>query len=291
VKVTVVTNPRAGRCTGITVAASAADFLREAGWDVDVQVTSAAGDGQRLARDAADAGAELVVGVGGDGTLSELLNGLMASNIPCGMIPCGTGNDFARFVGIKENAVAAAKQLLTGEPVAIDMGRLTGPQRYFVNTIGVGFDAAVAGRINRRKRLTQGLLAYGPAIISELAIGHFLAATVEVDEQVFAGEWLLVAVANGNAYGAGFKIAPNAVCDDGLLDVVLVERMGRLAVLRSLRQAYRGRHQHHPHVTMLRGRHISIKTEAPAPALVDGDLLADTPLEIEIVPNAGLLWK
>ena len=290
-KVAVIANPRAGRCTGIAVAESAAALLRDAGWDVDVQLTSAPGEGERLAREAADAGSELVVGVGGDGTLSELLNGLMASNIPCGMIPCGTGNDFARFVGIEENLEAAAKQIIAGGPLAVDMGRLVGSQRHFVNIVGVGFDAAVAGRINRRKRLTQGLLAYGPAIIGELAIGHFLAATVEVDGQVFAGEWLLVAVANGNAYGAGFKIAPHAACDDGLLDVVLVERMGRLGVLRSLGQVYQGKHEHHPHVTMLRGRHISIETEASAPALVDGDLLADTPLEIEIVPGAGLLWK
>ncbi len=286
-----IANPRAGRCTGVAVAESATAFLREAGWGVDVKVTSAAGDGERLARDAADAGAELIVGVGGDGTLSELLNGLMGSNIPCGMIPCGTGNDFARFVGIEGNAGAAAKQIIAGSPLPIDMGRLASSQRHFVNTVGVGFDAAVAGRINRRKRLTQGLLAYGPAIISEVAIGHFLAATVEVDGRAFDGEWLLVAVANGNAYGGGFKIAPNAAYDDGLLDVVLVERMGRLGVLRSLRQAYRGEHEHHPHVTMLRGRHISIATEAPALALVDGDLLADTPLEIDVVPGAGLLWK
>ncbi len=289
-RVALIVNPRAGRCTGRRVAAIACRLLEEAGWEVAVETTSAPGEGEALARNAA-AGCDLVVGVGGDGTLSELLNGLLGSGVACGLVPCGTGNDFARFVGIHESAEMAARQILGGRPVAIDMGRLSTPSRHFVNTVGVGFDAAVAGRINRRRRLTRGLAAYLPAVLHELAANTFLPARVQVDERVFEDEWLLVAVANGNAYGAGFKIAPKAACDDGELDVVLVQRTGRLDVLRSLRLALRGQHERHPKVRMLRGRHVRIETERRAPALVDGDLLAQTPLEIDVAPGAGLLWK
>lgn len=290
-KVGLIANPQAGRRTGLSIAESVARLLQQGGWDVDLQPTATPGHGEELAREAAGAGCDLVVGVGGDGTLSELLNGLLGTGVPCGLVPCGTGNDFARFVGINENVAEAAEQLLNGQAVAVDLGRLSNPHRHFINTVGVGFDAAVAERINRRKRISRGLMAYLPAVVAEVAGNSFLPARVEVDGRSFEDEWLLIAVANGNAYGAGFRIAPKAACDDGLLDVILVQRMGRLEVLRSLRLVLRGEHEGHPKVKMLRARKVKIETDQPAPALVDGDVTAQTPLEIEVAPGAGLLWK
>jgi len=286
-----IANPQAGRRTGLGTAETAARLLQEGGWQVDLQPTTGPGHAADLAEEAAAAGYDLVVGVGGDGTLSELLNGLLGSGVPCGLVPCGTGNDFARFVGIKEEAAVAAKQILNGRSVAVDLGRLSIPPRHFINTVGVGFDAAVAARINRRRRISRGLMAYMPAVLAEVAGNSWLTASVEIDGHSFEDEWLLIAVANGNAYGAGFRIAPQAAYDDGLLDVILVQRMGRLEVLRSLRLVLRGRHQGHPKVQMLPARHVRITTERPAPALVDGDVTAHTPLEIEMAPGAGLLWK
>lgn len=285
-----IANPWAGRRRGLKLATMAAGLLRDGGWQVELETTVGAGHATVLARDAAKAGYELVVGVGGDGTLSELLNGLAESDVPCGMIPCGTGNDFARFVGVQEQVGLATKKLLTGRPHAVDLGRLSSPPMRFINIVGVGFDAAVAGRINRRRRVTGGLAAYIPAILAEVAANSFMPATVQIDDARYEDEWLLVAVANGNAYGGGFKIAPRATCDDGLLDVVLTRRTGRLDVLRSLTLAYRGHHENHPKVQILRATSVRIQTEKPVPVTVDGDILAHTPLQIDVLPGAGLLW-
>jgi len=153
-----------------------------------------------------------VVGVGGDGTFSELLNGLVGTGVPCGIIPCGTGNDFASFVGLSGDLGTAVRQLLDGSPKRIDMGRFVGTSRYFINSVGVGFDARVAERINRRRRLTSGLVAYLPVVVAELVRCQSLPAAVEVDGQRYEDEWLLVVVANGCSYGAGFNIAPQARC-------------------------------------------------------------------------------
>jgi diacylglycerol kinase (ATP) len=130
-----------------------------------------------------------------------------------------------------------------------------------------------------------------PAILAEVACRSHLHATVEIDGARYEDEWLLVAVANGNAYGSGFRIAPQAQCDDGLLDVILVGATTRVDMLRSLWLAKQGRHLDHPKVQMVRGRKIRIRTDVEAPIVVDGDVNLRTPVEIEVVPGAALLWK
>ncbi len=285
-----VVNPIAGRGRGIRAAADAAKVLREYEWSTQTVHTSGPAHATELASRAA-ADADVVVSVGGDGTLSETLSGLLASKTPCGLIPCGTGNDFARFVGIRPGARAAAAQIAHGAAWPIDVASVNGGQSHFVNVLGIGFDAAVAARINRRRRVSAGLWAYMPAILSEVACRSHLQATVEVDGRRFEDEWLLVAVANGNAYGSGFRIAPEACCDDGLLDVILVRGSGRMEILRNLWLARHGKHLTHPKVQMIRGRRIRIHTQRQAPVMVDGDVSLHTPLEIEAVPGAALLWK
>ena len=285
-----IVNPIAGRGRGIRAAADATRVLREHGWSVEVTQTSAPGHATELGS-AAAAEADVVVSVGGDGTLSETLSGLLTSKTPCGLIPCGTGNDFARFVGINPSARRAAEQIARGAARPIDIARVNGGQRHFVNVLGIGFDAAVAARINRRRRVSAGLWAYMPAILSEVACRSHLQATVEVDGERFEDEWLLVAVANGSAYGSGFRIAPEACCDDGLLDVILVRGSGRIEILHNLWLARQGKHLAHPKVTMARGRSIRIHTQRQAPVMVDGDVGLSTPIQIEAVPGAALLWK
>lgn len=288
-KAALVVNPQAGNHRAPDIADRAGQMLRKAGVEVHVARTTEPGEAEHIAAQLA-ADADVVVGVGGDGTLSELLNGLAESNTPCGMIPCGTGNDFARFVGIPDRLEDAVETIISGGPRTGDLALIKNHDRYFVNSIGVGFDAAVARRINTRRRWSCGLMAYLPAIAAELARPTPISAGIVVDGRELTGKWLLVAVANGSSYGAGFQIAPEAVVDDGLLDVVLVEAMGRLDVLRSLNSVRYGRHVNHPKVTMLKARSVRIETDRATPVLVDGDVRCETPLDIEVRPKAALLW-
>jgi diacylglycerol kinase (ATP) len=288
-KVTLIVNPKAGNGGAPRIARRAAHILRETGLETRIRHTGGPDHASELAAECS-AEADLIAGVGGDGTLSELVNGLRESHTPCTMIPCGTGNDFSRFVGIPDTPDQAARRIAEGGIRPADAGLVKQSDRLFVNTIGVGFDAAVARRINQRRRISRGLAAYLPAIFAEIVRSKPLDARISVDGREIEGQWLLIAVANGHAYGAGFQIAPKAVVDDGLLDVVLVGHTSRLDILRSLNLARHGRHESHPKVTMLQGSSVRIETPGPQPALLDGDIRCETPLDIEIQPGAVRLW-
>jgi diacylglycerol kinase (ATP) len=283
-----VTNPRAGKGRGLRAAAQAEAVLRGADWQIEPRLTEGPGDGIRLARQAAHDGYDAVLACGGDGTLSEVLNGLRGTGIPAGVIPAGTGNDFSRTAGISRDPAQAARQLLTAEVAAVDMLAVNDGARWAVNVIGVGFDARVARRINRRRRLTAGLSTYLTAVTQELIVYRPDSLSVEVDGTRWEGAALLVAIANARSYGAGMCIAPMAEIDDGLLDVIVVAHLGRLAFLRSFPQVLRGTHLGHPAVRTWRGREVKVTAPTgPVPVLVDGDVQCETPLSVRVVPGAA----
>jgi len=157
--------------------------------------------------------------------------------------------------------------------------------------MGVGFDAAVSVRINRRRRLTGGLGAYLAAVGQELIRYRPTRLALQVDGERWEGEVLLAAVANAQSYGAGMRIAPQAVLDDGLLDVVVVQALSRLAFLRAFPRVLRGTHLSHPAVLTWRGRRVTVETLTPQPVLVDGDVQCSTPLRVEVAPGRAQLWR
>ncbi|MGD9495072.1 MAG: diacylglycerol kinase family protein [Armatimonadota bacterium] len=289
-RVLLIVNPRAGRGRGLASAARAAAALRDAGWQVEQRCTAGPGDADRLARAARNEGWDVVLGCGGDGTLSQVLAGLVDSGIPGGVIPAGTGNDFCRCVGLSRDPVAAARQLVHGRSTPIDLLEIDGGRAWAVNVMGVGFDARVAARMNRRLRLTGGLAAYFTAVLQELARNRATHLRLQVDEARWEGEALLLAVANAQSYGAGMRIAPQARIDDGLLDVVLVRPLARLAFLWSFPRVLRGTHLTHPAVSSWRGRQVRIETPEPSPLLVDGDLRGQTPVSVAVASGRARLW-
>ncbi len=286
-RATLVTNPIAGRGKALRAAAQAEGVLRAAGWQVERVLTEGPGDGSRLAGQAAGKGCEVVLACGGDGTLSEVLAGLRGTGVAAGVIPAGTGNDFCRTVGLPKQPGAAAEQLRGGEVTAVDLLAVN-DGIWCLNVVGAGFDARVAGRMNRRRRLTVGLAAYLTALLQELATYRPDMLCVDVDGTQWQGRAMLVAVANARSYGAGMLIAPQARIDDGLLDVVVVEDVGRLEVLRCFPLVLRGEHLRHPAVHAWQGRQVTITALGPpAPVLVDGDLRAETPLSVRVEPQAA----
>jgi diacylglycerol kinase (ATP) len=288
-RIALITNPTAGRNAGVTAAQRAADEFENAGWETVTRLTRGPGDATRLAREAADEGFDAVFACGGDGTLSQVLAGLLDTGVPGGMIPAGTGNDFARTIGLSRDAAAAARQLIRGQVKDIDLLQINNGALWSVNVAGVGFDAAVAARINRRRRLTGGLLAYLTAVVQELVSYRPTQMHLRVDDEQWEGRALLLAVANARSYGAGMKIAPTAEIDDGLLDVVLVEHVSRLEFIRSFPKVLRGTHTDHPAVRTWRGAEVTVETPQPSPVLVDGDLRCQTPLHVRVSPGRARL--
>ncbi len=287
-----------------------------------------------------------MVAVGGDGTVNEVVNGLlgaamtpdpggseMASSGPetasgavnstsavpvagrpaLGVIPAGSGNDFARALGIPLRDPAAATKALLDRPArAIDVGRVdvgrvdvgrvdvgrvgvgrldVGQEsgRYFVNGIGWGLDGRVAAEAGRRRRL-GGRAMYVSALLSALR-GHRPAhVDISVDGRTVPGYVTLIAVTNGPTFGGGFRICPHARLDDGQLDLCVGDAMGRLAILRLVPRVLRGTHLGHAKVWYARGAAITLTSREPLPLQADGEVIdaAATRVVVEIVASG--LW-
>lgn len=287
-RVTMVVNPRAGRGHSRRVAGQVAGTLRAAGWEVEIVTTEAPDHAEALAREAASH-TDLVVACGGDGTLSEVLNGLFGTDVPAALLPVGTGNDFARSLGLPRDPDEVAFGILGGAESRVDLLQVAETGRVAINVMGVGFDATVAARMNRHTR-GGGLGAYLLAVLIELRRYRMTELSLQVDGEQWEGRALLVAVANAESYGAGMRIAPSASVTDGLLDVVLVKPMSRLRFLWTLPKVFTGRHVNHPAVRYWQAREVTLRTSEPVPVLIDGDLRNETPVTVRVLPRAGRLW-
>lgn len=267
-------NPAAGR-------GRAPDALREALSHLDAanaayQVVTTSGPGDATALAAAAPASATVVAVGGDGTVHEVVKGLLARGgtpQPLGVLPVGSGDDFAFALGIdRYDMRAAVARMLANQPVRVDVARVGGES--VVNALGVGFDAEVAHRLARAPRFLKGLAAYLYAVLVSLGRSHPVPVVVTVDGvEVYRGRSLLTSVQNGPRTGGSFLFAPAARPDDGLLDVVVAGDVGLFGTLRLLPKVMRGRHLGDPAVHVFRGRHVHVRWESERYAHADGESL------------------
>jgi diacylglycerol kinase (ATP) len=285
-----IANPVSGKHRGAVAAVQACEQLRAAGWDAEIRLTQCPRDAVRLAAEAAEEGFDVVFACGGDGTLSEVMTGLLDTGVPAGVIPAGTGNDFARCIGLPLHPTAAATLLAHGRSVPVDMLELNEGALWAINVIGTGFDCRVCERINRRSNLVGGLPAYLLALAQEMVNFRPTGLSLRVDDTRWEGDALLVAICNTRSYGAGMNIAPDADIYDGLMDVVVVSFVGRVEFLRAFPRVFKGTHLDHPAVHVWRGAEVEVGTTQPSLVNVDGDLCAHTPLRVKACPGRGRLW-
>jgi len=291
--VALLVNPVARGGAAVAAGDRAARRLRAGG----VRTTFVAGvgvAGQSAAlRAALDAGADAVVAVGGDGTVHVALQEIGGTDVPLGIIPCGTGNDLARSLGLRaRDAEAAADVVLTGATRTLDLARATGADgasRLFATVLASGFDSRVNDRANRM-RFPRGASRYSLAILAEVALlaGAAYRADLELADgstERVDGELLLAAVGNVRTYGGGIPISPAADPTDGLLDVVLVRALSRTRLVRLLPRVYRGTHLGIREVSSHRVRAVTLASPAGT-AYADGDALGPLPMRIEVLPRA-----
>ncbi len=287
----VIVNPFAGRGRGRRVWHRVRRAFEEAGVACRVHFTEAPRHATELAAQAAGQGWNAVVAVGGDGTVNEVVNGLLAgapqgTAPPLGIVPAGSGNDFVKLLDLPYRRPRdVVGRLLAGRVRAVDVGRANG--RYFTNGVGWGFDGHVALEAQRVRRL-RGLAVYVWALIKSLRRYRNAHMRVEVDGEVHEMVVTLAAVANGACYGGGFWLCPHAVIDDGWLDVCVGEAMSPARILRIVPLVMRGAHVGQPDVHFFRGRAVTLSSDVPLPAQVDGEILdtALTRLHAEVVPRA-----
>ncbi len=256
------------------------EFLKENGLNFKVSYTSHHGEAVELAQKAADNGAELIVSVGGDGTVNEIVNGIMKSkNDPSlGIIPLGWANDFIKSTDIPSDIIEACKILIKGKIKKIDTG-LINSQTYFANICGVGFDAEVARLANQMKSKHPNLhilsaFVYVFATVKKL-LSPFSYHNVKIkfDGQEIHSKILFIAISNGKFYGGRFKITPEAILDDGLLEICTVEEMGRLKYLMSIPKVFKGTHASIKGINFYRTKEVVIQSSEPILAQVSGEVI------------------
>ncbi|WP_091233806.1 YegS/Rv2252/BmrU family lipid kinase [Microbacterium sp. 3J1] len=286
--IALLSNPHAGKGRGAAAAERALAQLHARGVAVRVYAGGSAAATVRLATDAIAAQPRVLIVVGGDGTLSGILDVVCAAAVPVALVPAGTGNDLARALGLPRHDPAAAVDVaLTGRQRAIDVGEIRTPSRraLFLTIAALGFDAKVSDRTNRL-RWPHGRLRYYLALVVELVRLRPMDFTVSVDGSTATrSPGTLVAVGNTASYGGGMPLCAGAAADDGLLDVVQVEPLTRARLLRLFPLLLRGRHLARPEVTHRRARSVTVS----APDLVvyaDGERIGERECTVGIRSGA-----
>lgn len=279
-KVKLILNPMADMGGAWKVADDLRPVLAEFGsadWSGTVYPTHAT----ELARQAGLDGYDRVIALGGDGTVHEVVNGLMqvpAERRPVlGVVPVGSGNDFGYAIKAPKQAEQALRLALTGEPSAVDIGLLTdetGRKEFFDNTLGIGFDTVVTIRSHKLPVL-RGFMMYLVAVLQTIAMNHNPAKfVIEGDEIKLQQESLMMTVCNGPREGGGFLIAPEAKNDDGIFEYALVKKCGRLTMLRMIPEFMNGTHMRFPEVMMGRSKSLTIQSDLPLYIHTDGEIFS-----------------
>jgi len=295
----VILNPVSGRGAGQRTAAVIRQTLTEARATFEIIETTAQRSAVPQAAQAVREGWDIIAAVGGDGLANEVLNGIIEASLgkpsweagepaagALGLIPIGTGNDFAWCMGVPIGDVAAACRVLAaGQTRVVDVGRVEdelGNVRYFGNNFGAGFDAATTVE-SYKLRYLRGSLVFLVAVLKTIFLYYKAPlVTVRYDEQEMTLPLLMVSVANGRRTGGMFMIAPQAVQDDGLLDVTLARQVSQLGIFRLLPYFIKGTHATQPTVTVDRTAHIVVASDQGLPAHVDGEIMRTDAHRLEV---------
>ena len=270
------------------------EYPRPISWSGTVYPTHAT----ELARQAAEEGYEMVIAVGGDGTAHEVVNGLM--QIPenkrpiMGVVPVGSGNDFAHALGLPKESDRALALALNGEPSTVDIGVMTdehGRKEYFDNTVGVGFDAVVTIR-SHKLPIVKGFLMYLTAVIQTILLNHDPA---KVQFQSEAESWedtvLMTTVCNGGREGGGFMISPESKIDDGVLEFLNVKKVSRGMMFRLVPEFMKGTHLRFKETQLGHVKKLSMASDHPLYIHADGEIFTSfgsnlRKVSFEVIPNA-----
>ncbi len=251
-----IVNPTAGNNKADKIISIINEVMDSNNCDYRIKVTKKTGDGQRFAQEAKAAGYFAVVSVGGDGTLHEIVNGMEGGTQKLGIIPAGTGNDFARSLNIPFNIRDAVEVLVHRNAALVDLGKLN--NRYFANFCSVGLDALVVEEANKIKKHLPGTYSYIVGVFR--ALGKFKSQKVEfiIDNTKYNEEIMLIAICNGGYYGGGMNIAPNADISDGQFDICVVRKLSKPRLLFLFPSIFRGKHTKYEEVKIYRGKNVQV---------------------------------
>ena len=303
--VLVVCNPVSGMGRGRERLDKVRQAFSDAGVAYAVETTTRQGDAARLAHSASSAGCSAVVAIGGDGTLFEVVNGVMGfarrevepdthSPVAVGLVQAGRGSDFGRSVGIPSDVDTACERLLAGRTQRVDLGHVSYTSfsgkpraRYFINAAGMGFDAEVTVRANAAPKALGGTVPYLSSLLTTLIKYRNKRLVVRVDKgEAYQIKANSIVVGNGQYFGGGMKIAPDAQVSDGLFDIVMLGDFGKLDLVRNVPRVYDGSHINHPKVSVQRARQVEVSSPDKLLLQADGEVLGTAPARFTVIEGA-----
>ncbi len=263
-----IVNPVAGRGRAKDVANFIKKVFEVEKKSYDLRFTDRQKDVEHYAREAIQNKSKCIVAVGGDGTVSELINSTFGEDITYGIVPVGSGNDFSKACGIPVDPYKAVNVLLRGNERKVDVGCIG--DLYFINGLGIGLDGAVAHRF-RTLRFLGGFIGYLVGAIFEAAVFSGFESEMKVGEYEFEGKLLLCGASNGSFQGGKFKIAPEASVSDGLLDFHIVKNMSPLSRLKKMPLVLKGSHTNLEEVHIIKAERALVTVDRDIPAHIDGE--------------------
>ena len=258
-------------------------------------VSEAPGHLTTLAAEAVEAGESLLIVVGGDGTVYEVVNGVLeagASAVELAILPHGTGRDFARSLGLPKRFDEAVEVARSGRARTIDAGRARftrdgeASTAWFANFAGAGISGAIARRANDSSKVLGGRVSFLVSTVLVFAGWKSAAVEAAVDGARRSGPMFEIVAMNGPYAAGGMRIAPDATPDDGCLDCVFFGDVTKLDFVTTFPKIYSGRHLSHPKIELVRGQRVTIDADPPLPVVLDGEQPGTTPAEFELVPRA-----
>ncbi len=286
-RVGLLVNPTSGRGRARALGVTLSEQLTGSGHQVHALVAPDSTTARRVAHAAVhDGQVDVLAVVGGDGTAHLGVNACAGTDVPLAILPAGTGNDNARQLGLGRGDVTQVAGLIgAGHSRPIDAGRSgTHPDRWWLGVLGGGFDTIVNARAARFRRI-HGTPRYLAAVAAELPGFRGIRYAVQVDDERVDTTAMLVAVANGGAFGGGMRVCPDARMDDGLLDVMILHQIGRGEFLKVFPRVFSGSHVRHPAVQLLRGARVQLEA-ADVHTEADGEPFLPMPVDLHAVPGA-----
>ena len=274
-----IVNPVSGGGKALKIVQNINKVCIEKGFEYEIHFTEKAGDATKIAKKYRFS-QNVIYSVGGDGTLNEVVNGIVGSKNMLGVIPCGSGNDFYKTLEIMEDPLPL-----------IDVGKVN--NKYFINIVSIGIDAEVADNVSKMKKIKiPTSQIYNASIVYTFFKYRFKNIDVEIDENnVRKGKCTILTVCNGRVYGGGYKIAPEALLNDGYFDVYFVDKIRKPFIPRIIAMLKNGTHESHKNVHKSKATKIKFKCRYDLICNVDGEIIVDNKFNIKLLKSALLIYN
>jgi diacylglycerol kinase (ATP) len=255
--------------------------MKKAGWKYAIEIPDTADGTVNASRESLKRGFDTVVACGGDGTVHDILTGMDIENQALGIIPLGSGNDLFRMLKIKKDVKIAVENLVNGGNWKIDVGLVNGLR--FLNTAGIGIDSETL----LVRRDTEGFVKRNYVLLFLKTMGKLQPVSIKItaDGQIIDDKFMWAIVCNNNYIGGGMQIAPNAILDDSLLDLILIRNMSKPQMLWNIPNIFSGKFIKHPKVSEMKVSSVRFETNTPRELGIDGDLRASTPVDFSVIPR------